>query len=128
MKSFSKKLVAPCGMDCAVCRAHLREKEPCAGCFLPLARYKSCLRCQLRNCTKRKNHFCYSCKEFPCARLKDLDKRYRTKYGMSEIENLLFIKEKGINTFLKSQQEKYTCPKCSGVICVHDQVCFSCKK
>ena len=38
---------------------------------------------------------------------------------MSEIENLKFIKEHGIEKFLKEQNEKYISDK--GTFCVHDK-------
>jgi hypothetical protein len=119
MVKLNSKLIAPCGMNCGVCRAHLREKEPCPGCYNPLPRYKACHNCKLKNCKKRKGLFCYACPEFPCQRLKHLDKRYRTKYGMSEIKNLEFIRDKGIKKFLESETKKYISPK--GILCVHDK-------
>jgi len=42
---------------------------------------------------------------------------------MSMMENLKFIEEKGIKSFLEQQRKKYTCPKCGGVICVHRKKC-----
>jgi hypothetical protein len=48
-----------------------------------------------------------------------LDKRYREKYGMSEIENLKTIKEKGMEYFLKSQKTKWV--NSDGTFCVHDK-------
>jgi hypothetical protein len=114
---IKKKLIAACGMNCGICMAHLRGKEPCEGCFNPLPRYKSCLNCKMRNCEKRSGLFCFDCKDFPCDRLKHLDKRYRTKYNMSEIENLEFIKKHGISKFLEQQTTKYVCKK--GVFNIH---------
>ena len=95
------KLVAPCGMNCGVCRAHLRANNPCPGCNVsgwrrPVSRE----RCFMRVCDKRTGRFCCDCAEFPCKKLKHLDKRYRTKYGMSEIENLQFIRDHGIRAFM----------------------------
>jgi hypothetical protein len=106
-------------MNCGICRAYLREKNPCHGCYdaeqnLPPTR----LNCKMRTCAERKGKFCYSCNEFPCNRLKKLDKRYRTKYGMSEIENLEFIKAHGIRKFLEREHERWISDK--GVFCVHD--------
>ena len=71
--------------------------------------------------------FCYECSDFPCRRLKGLDKRYRTKYHMSMIENLKDIQRKGIDTFLKSETEKWACPKCGEPICCHNGLCLHCE-
>jgi hypothetical protein len=29
---ISKELIAPCGMNCAICKAYLRQRNPCNGC------------------------------------------------------------------------------------------------
>jgi hypothetical protein len=62
----------------------------------------------------------------PCAHLARLDKRYRERYGMSMVENLKLLKTQGMDAFLKSQAEKYTCPSCGDVVCVHDGKCYGC--
>ncbi len=54
-----------------------------------------------------------------------MDKRYRTKYGMSEIENLNAIKKNGLEKFMKSEETKWKCPNCEGIICCHDGKCYS---
>jgi hypothetical protein len=128
-------LIAPCGMNCAVCSAFLARKYDlkkqgimrsyCAGC-----------RPQGRNCAFMKKNcerlgkglvpYCYECTEYPCRRLKHLDKRYRTNYRMSMIENLDFIKEQGMEQFLKREEEKWLCPDCGGTISCHGGLCFKC--
>jgi len=45
---------------------------------------------------------------------------------MSMIENLEYIRDKGMAEFLKSQEEKYKCPKCLNVLCVHNGKCYTC--
>jgi len=45
---------------------------------------------------------------------------------MSMVENLDEIKSEGLDEFLVSQQEKYRCPNCGDVVCVHDGKCYSC--
>lgn len=70
--------------------------------------------------------FCTECGDYPCRRLKQLDKRYRDKYHMSMIRNLNEIREKGMDAFLQSQEEKWNCPDCGGTICCHNGLCLSC--
>lgn len=71
--------------------------------------------------------FCSNkCETFPCARLKNLDKRYRTKYGMSMLENLENIIKFGINKFVKSEQKRWKCLKCGELFCVHRDTCLKC--
>ena len=132
---MEEKLIAPCGMNCGLCVSYLAMKYDlnkrgfkrvyCKGC---LPRGKNCLhmgdRCDLLG--EGLVRFCYECEKFPCSRLKDLDKRYRTRYHMSMIENLKFIKEHGIESFLEKEEEKWRCPECGEVICCHNGLCLNC--
>lgn len=126
--AITSKLIAPCGMNCGVCMAYLREKNHCPSCNYPDDdKSVSVLRCIIKNCeTIKKVKFCYKCEKYPCTRLKNLDKRYRTKYHMSMIENLENIKKLGIRQFVKNEQVRWRCPKCGGNICVHRGYCFDC--
>lgn len=94
-----------------------------------LPRGKNCLhmgdRCDLLG--KGLVRFCHECKDFPCKRLKALDKRYRTKYHLSMIDNLNAIKEQGIEHFLEKEKEKWTCPDCGSTICCHNGLCLTCQ-
>lgn len=120
MNNISKNLIAPCGMNCGICKAHLRENNPCHGCRNAEKNYpQTRVNCKIRIYTKRKGDFCFECDEFPCARLKHLDERYRTHYNMSEIDNLKYIKDKGIEKFVDKESKKYISEK--GVFCVHDR-------
>ena len=115
---ISEDLIAPCGMNCALCKAHLRTRNPCHGCRdAEKNRPETRLNCRLRVCGQRTGDFCYECTEFPCDRLRRLDLRYRKRYGMSEIDNLLFIRDKGITEFIKSERNRWQSSK--GIFCVH---------
>jgi hypothetical protein len=89
----------------------------------------STFRCIIRNCETIKNNksgFCFECEKYPCNRLKHLDKRYRTKYKMSMLENLENVKTIGVSAFYENERMSGRCAKCGGVICVHKGYCFSC--
>ena len=124
------QLIAPCGMNCGVCLAYLREKRKCPGCHgedanKPVTRKK----CVIKTCEmieRSKSKFCFECENYPCKRLKHLDKRYRTKYNMSMIENLENIKKIGLSAFVENEKERWHCTTCGGVICVHRRYCLSC--
>ena len=104
---ISRNLIAPCGMNCGICMAHLREKNRCQGCQeAEKNKPKTRVFCKIRICQERKGKYCFNCPRFPCDRLKSLDKRYRTKYGMSEIENLEFIRCRGDFSKIKSYLEE----------------------
>lgn len=128
-------LIAPCGMNCGLCVNYLAMKNDlnrqgfrktyCPGC-LPRG----------QNCTFMKSHcellgkglvrFCHECGDFPCRRLKALDKRYRTKYHMSMLDNLAFIKEQGMEKFLEAEEAKWRCRECGQVLCCHNGLCLNC--
>ncbi len=132
---MEEKLIAPCGMNCVLCVSYLAmkndlnnkgfQKRYCPGC---LPRGKNCTFMKDQCALLRKGlvRFCYECEDFPCNRLKALDKRYSTKYHMSMIENLEFIKEHGIESFLKKEETKWRCPECGSEICCHNGLCMSC--
>jgi len=128
---MKKELIAPCGMNCGICKYHYREKNTCPGCReldkkTPTTRFK----CRVRDCeilNDRNWKYCSDkCDNYPCKRLKSLDKRYSTKYHMSMIKNLEFIKEKGIDTFLIKEKKKWACPKCGGIVTCHGGACLKC--
>lgn len=123
-------LIAPCGMNCGICLAYIRKEKHCPGCRGEDAQKMiSCLRCSIKNCENivtSRSGFCYECAKYPCRRLKALDKRYRTKYGMSMIENLENIKQNGLDAFIETEKGRWRCRICGGVICVHRARCPGC--
>lgn len=127
---MDKIMIAPCGMNCAICLGHLREKRKCLGCNIDSPNKRlSCQKCRIKNCEVIQNSekkLCYECEKFPCARLKQLDERYSTNYSMSMTGNLEQIKNLGMDVFLKNQEAKYTCKECGGTICVHRGFCLEC--
>lgn len=127
---MKSSLIAPCGMNCAICYAYLRQKNSCPGCrFFNAKEPVSIAWCKIRNCEFVKDNkvkFCFECDNFPCNNLKNLDKRYRTKYNMSEIENLEYIKKNGIRKFIGKEKEWWSCTECGGIINVHKGCCSKC--
>ncbi len=127
---MNESVIAPCGMNCSLCYAFQREKNKCEGCrgkteLIP----NSCQRCTIRNCSVNQNNkskLCYECESYPCQRLKQLDKRYKTKYHMSMIENLEYIKNLGIDKFLSNEEERWKCKNCNSIVCVHHNECPKC--
>jgi hypothetical protein len=131
MVRFERSQIAPCGMNCGTCIGFLREKNRCPGCrtFYDL-KAEARVRCVIRNCPhilNSKSGFCGECDKFPCKRLVQLDKRYRTKYRTSFLENLQIIKERGIDNFLEFEAGRRSCPSCGSVVSVHRNNCLVCK-
>ena len=133
MNIMKTELIAPCGMNCAICLSYFgylmngkKREMKCTGCNLS---GKSCahLKKYCKKLTKKEIEYCYQCNDFPCNQLQYLDKRYRERFNMSMIDNLVYIRENGMKKFLQQQEEKYKCSKCGGVICVHNGKCYSCE-
>jgi hypothetical protein len=129
-KSVVECMIAPCGMNCALCIGHQRAKKPCAGCRGDAAEiHPHCLKCVIRGCEALQNGkfaFCGACGGFPCKRLKQLDARYRKNYGMSMIQNLRDIAEMGLAGFVDRESAKWACTSCGYLLSVHRDECQNC--
>ncbi|NLV50144.1 MAG: DUF3788 family protein [Clostridiales bacterium] len=132
---MDEKMIAPCGMNCSLCIAYQFKqndlnkrgfhKKYCPGC---IPRGENCMHMAdaCESLAKGGIRFCFECESFPCKRLKALDKRYRTKYHMSMIENLNCINEFGMEEFLKQERDKWRCTECGATICCHNGLCLTC--
>jgi hypothetical protein len=129
-KKMNAKMVAPCGVNCLACDAHLNGKTPCPGCRAPAEQLtrKSRRECAIKKCAFEKGlKWCFECMSFPCPQIKRLNKRYVQNYHVNIIENA-----KGARwdkpKFLKSQKELFTCSSCGGIINQHRKTCSECGK
>ena len=127
---MKEELIAPCGMNCGICMAYLRDKRKCPGCHGDDSNKPvSCIKCIIKNCESLKageSGFCFECPKYPCRRLRQLAKRYRTKYAMSMLENLERIRNIGLQEFIEVEKARWRCSKCDGTICVHRGYCYDC--
>jgi hypothetical protein len=126
--AYERSMIAPCGMNCGSCIAYMRPKNKCPGCWF-VDQGKARIHCIIRNCDllqKTNSKFCFECQKYPCKRLIQLDKRYRTKYKTSFLENLTIIKEKGIDFFLDFETSRRRCPDCGAMQSVHRDHCLAC--
>jgi Protein of unknown function (DUF3795) len=124
-------LIAPCGMNCRLCQAYIRDKKSCPGCRGDDSlKPKTRVTCKIKTCEKivaRKLKYCFKCDIFPCANLKHLDDRYIAKYGLSMIDNLNKINTLGIRQFIRNEIKRWSCPECGEMICAHKSTCLSCE-
>ncbi|MCP4131285.1 MAG: DUF3795 domain-containing protein [bacterium] len=133
---ITEELIAPCGMNCAICSRYLSyvnnlKRPQCTGCR---PENKKCeylfKKCTGINNTSEGNSvntvFCFECHQYPCKQIKRMDDRYRKNYNMSVKENLEHIEQKGIDKFIDAQYKKYCCSKCGGLISIHNRKCFNC--
>lgn len=129
-ETMAATMLAPCGMNCTVCYAHLKKKQPCRGCRgRDESKPEHCRQCKIKACALEQGFdFCSSCPTFPCTILKRLDKSYRQRYQVSLIANALRLKAVGAEQYLTEESEKWTCPDCGGIVSLHDRVCSECGK
>jgi hypothetical protein len=105
---ISEELIAPCGMNCAICSRYLSyvnglKQSQCMGCK---PRDKSCeylfgKYTGINHTAKGNASFCFECNQYPCKQIDRIDNRYRNNYKMSVKDNL-------------------------GLISVHNRKCFKC--
>lgn len=131
---ISEELIAPCGMNCAICSKYLAyvnnlKRSQCIGCR---PRNEGCAylfdKCTGINQNSIGNAvFCFECSQYPCKQIDRMDVRYKKEYNMSVKDNLNTIEGKGIIDFIEEQYIKYRCSKCCGLISIHNRKCFKCE-
>ena len=129
---MNREMIAPCGMNCSICigffgytMAGAKRKKQCIGCK---PSNKSCdhIKKYCEKLRKKEIDYCYESVDFPCKYIQRLDTKYRERFRMSMIANLEYIRDRGMQEFLKGQQERHKCQNCGGVICVHNGICYLC--
>jgi hypothetical protein len=127
---FKKSHIAPCGINCGTCIAYLRDKNKCPGCLVSSEdKTKTRYYCKIKNCEqlqKTNSGYCYECSDFPCQKIKHIDKRYRLRYHTSLIANLVSIKETGMKNYLENEISRWACPRCGSVTSIHKENCIRC--
>jgi len=109
---MDKLSIAPCGVICDICLGFLRIKDKCVGCNHDGNKPKHCYVCSIKSCTEKKGSdqlLCIDCIKYPCKRIKELNKRYLLKYGEDLRKNMEECNEKGIDEFIRNQNEKWIC-------------------
>lgn len=133
MSLIKAEMIAPCGLNCALCKKALQKDKPCQGCRGPYevkSRYCKEI-CHIWTCDKLVQNewkYCDVCPEYPCEEILEKETRYGSQYPVNEspVENLKRIREIGMETFLSSECERWTCKKCGEIICVHTGCCSNC--
>ncbi|MGE5328349.1 MAG: DUF3795 domain-containing protein [Deltaproteobacteria bacterium] len=126
---MNNESIAPCGVICDICIGFQRTKNKCVGCTNIGNKPYHCTACSIKACPEKNGNeelLCNDCGKFPCRRIKNLDKRYITKYGESPIMNLKKVKEFGLKEFIKIEDDKWKCGECDHLLCVHKNVCLIC--
>jgi len=153
MKQDVSKLVGICGIYCGTCPSYLAFQKndmerlekmsiekglyihelQCDGCLSDrLASH--CIDCKhgFRTCAAEKQvKWCFECDDFPCQRLEDF-KDVHIVNGISHhehlIEELKYIKDHGIEDWVKLQDKKALCSGCGEVLYWFDRECPDCQE
>ena len=129
----SSELIAPCGMNCAICSRYLSyvnnlKRSQCIGCRPRNVRcvylFGNCS--GINHIAKANAVFCFECNYYPCKHINRMDDRYRSNYKMSIKDNLAYIKLFGPGKFIEEQYKKYSCSRCGGFVSIHNSKCFKC--
>ena len=111
---ITAEMIAPCGLDCALCKRALAETDPCPGCHGP---------------DEHKPDFCANrCGIILCRKRRE--NGYDSKYPLYESpgKNLQDIRALGMEKFLENERKQWTCAECGHIVAVHTGVCSGCGK
>lgn len=132
---FTAEMIAPCGLDCSLCKYAQRKSDPCAGCNGPDDhKPEFCSKeCGIILCQKRRENgyrFCDECPEGPCEDVMEKENRYTSKYPLFEspLQNIRDIRSMGMEAFLEKERERFTCKECGAPISVQSGICSGCGK
>ena len=132
---ITARMIAPCGLDCSICKRALAETDPCPGCLGPDEhKPEFCAkRCGIILCAKRREkgyEYCDECPDYPCGDVMEKENRYTSKYPLYESpkKNLQTIREIGMDRFLEQEREQWTCSECGHIVSVHTGICSGCGK
>lgn len=132
-----EKLVGICGLFCGDCPYYLAvrlgDKEQlaalsrktglpiediqCDGCLSERV-FRDCLECKhgFRACAEEHGvSWCFQCGEFPCKRLRSFSKEHVVNgicHHQRVIEDLAYLKAKGTEAWVASQEHRGDCPDC----------------
>ncbi len=126
-KNISIEYIAPCGIDCFTCYAHLRTKKPCPGCRSEgVGKTDRCRDCKIKACAdQRGTRYCAQCEARPCDSIKGLEKRYRSVYGVDLMENGRCAGTGEGAALMERERKQWLC-SCGGVINQHKKLCSQC--
>jgi hypothetical protein len=124
------QIIAPCGINCSLCRSYIRERDPCPGCRGGDGnKSDTSLGCGIKNCEEfdsGEKEFCFSCDKFPCVKVLRLEGRYKSKYSVSVVANVWRIKAVGAAQFVAEEMGKWKCKECGSLLCMHKPQCVKC--
>jgi len=124
---MKREMVAPCGMNCNLC-SWCSTRASRAASAAGRGDGAASTERPVPQARQGEIDFCYQCGQFPCENLLLVEKRYVHAHNYSFVENLNFIRRRGMPTFLKREIMRYTCPSCGKLLTVHSDKCPHCRQ
>ncbi|MGE5621132.1 MAG: DUF3795 domain-containing protein [archaeon] len=108
------------------------DEVECTGCKTDNV-FINCSKCFMRQCAISKGvEFCIDCLEFPCSFYKqgeEVTAQFpQLKHLRPIVKNQEFIKEHGLDEWLKDQEIRWECPSCKTRYSWYAQECRNCKE
>ncbi len=100
----------------------------CDGCLSGGVLAAHCQRCDIRlhALNKQNDSRCTDCEELPCYRITNLINMGRYLHRQEYLPNLKKIREMGVQEWVKKEEERWRCPKCSLPMSWYDAECARC--
>jgi hypothetical protein len=87
-----------------------------------------CAVCNIKQCARDKGYeFCFECSELPCEFMTGFIEDERYPYHLGVMKNLNFIRENGLEVWLKAQEPRWRCPECNTKFAWQDEYCANCQ-
>jgi hypothetical protein len=152
LEASGEKLVAPCGLYCGACPMYLatqennekrfeslmqqfsagkmqfkREDLLCDGCIGGGRVASFCRSCTMRSCAAGKSNVtrCSDCPDVPCAKVTNFNND-GMQHHSEVLENLRHIREMGISSWTKYEEDRWRCPQCKEKLSWYDKACPKC--
>jgi len=99
----------------------------CDGCLSGGNIASHCKNCKMRLCAADKldGARCSDCPDFPCSLMTDFSSDGKLHHA-ELLDNLRNLKKMGIKDWAKYEQDRWTCPECSGHLSWYDPSCSNC--
>ena len=147
-----EKLVAPCGLYCGACPMYLatqensekrleslmkqlsagkmqmkREDLLCDGCIGGGRVASFCRMCAMRSCAEGKTNVtrCSDCPDVPCTKVTNFNND-GMQHHSEVLENLRHMREMGISSWTKYEEDRWRCPQCKEKLSWYDKACPKC--
>ncbi len=100
----------------------------CDGCLSGGRLAHHCQMCNIRlhALNTQNNSRCSDCEELPCHHIKNLINMGRYLHREEYLPNLKKIREMGVQEWIKYEEERWRCPKCSLPMSWYDAECVGC--